>query len=106
LLFALRVAGFERGRGAKGEAFVDQWFGLLRRASLGHRDVTSAKVAGVKFAQGCRRQLRGGHGDKGVASRLVRGRIELQLDVDDGAYPGEEKSEVSFSNDGGKVADV
>jgi hypothetical protein len=36
----------------------------------------------------------------------VRGRIALQLDLGDGAYPGEEESEVGFSDTGRKVADV
>jgi hypothetical protein len=36
----------------------------------------------------------------------VRGRIELQFDLGDGAYSGEEVSEVGFGDAGREVADV
>ena len=106
LVFALRLGRSEWGSGAEAEAFANQRFGLLRRASLGHGDVTSLEVAGVQFPQSCRRQLGSGHGDKGVATRLVRGRIEFQLDLGDGAYPGEEEPQVGFGDAGGKVSDI
>jgi hypothetical protein len=60
----------------------------------------------VKFPQGCRRQLGSGHGDKGVASRLAGGWIEVQLDLGDSAYSGEEEPQIGFSDARREVADV
>ncbi len=100
------MVGSEWGWGAEAEAFAHHAFPLLRGTSLGHGDVTSRDVAAVQFPQSCRRQFGGGHGDKGVASRLACGWIEVQFDLGDGADPGKEESELSFSDAGREVADI
>lgn len=78
----------------------------MRRASFRNDDVASAKAVRVKSAQGCSRQCGGGHGDKGVASRLVRGRIEHQLNLGDAPYPGEQEPQVGFGDARREVADI
>ncbi len=105
-VFTLRMIGSEWGWGCDAKAFADKTFGLLRWAGLGHGDVPSRDVAAVQFAQSCCRQFGGGHGDKGLASRLACGWFEVQLDLGNGADPGKEEPKVSFSDAGREVADI
>jgi hypothetical protein len=60
----------------------------------------------VKGEQGGSGQFGGGHGDKGVPSGLVCGRIEHQANLCDAANPGEQEPQACFGDARGEVADI
>ncbi len=102
---ALTAAPGER-RGCEIKTCAYQAFRLLRRTGFGNSDVPPAEAVRVESAQGCSRQFGAGHGDKGVPSRLVRGRIEHQLNLRDAPYPREQEPQVGFGDARREVADI
>ena len=66
--FALLTSGSERAEWLRIETLAHQPLGLLGRTSLGHGDVASGELVAVESVQGCGRQFRSGHGDKGESA--------------------------------------
>jgi hypothetical protein len=63
-------------------------------------------MGAVQLAQGGRRELGSGHGDKGVPARLMGGGIKHQMDLGDGPGAREQKPEVGFTDVWREVADM